>query len=116
MRFANAYSSARRHRNNKEKDYCDKKTAVYLTRVDRTSAIYSSFNRNTPPSENDESEPRYTILLDRITVDRDNNGLISNEIISNDNINLASASDVSKKKHLHLYQKNSHTHQLRQIN
>ena len=68
------------------------------------------------PSENIELEPRDIILPESITVDRDNKGLISNEIISNDKTNLASDNDVSKSKHLHLYQKDSHTHQLRQIN
>ena len=68
------------------------------------------------PSENIELEPRDIILLDSITVDRDNNGFISHEIISNDKTNLASDSDVPKNKHLHLYQKDSYTHQLRQIN
>ena len=34
--FKNAYNSESRYRNNKEKDVCDIKTAVYLTQVDRT--------------------------------------------------------------------------------
>ena len=84
MNFANNHSSASRYRNNKEKDFCDKKTIVYLTRVYRTSAIYSSFNLDTPSLENDELEQRDIILPESITVDRDNKGLISNEIISNE--------------------------------
>ena len=84
--------------------------------MDRTSEICPSFNLDTPPSENGELESRDTIFPDSISVDRDNKGLISNEIISNDKTNLAYDNDVSKSKHLHLYQKDSHTHQLRQIN
>ena len=66
--------------------------------MDRTSAIYSSFNLSTRPSENDTLEPRDIILPDSITVDRDNKGLISHKIISNDTPNLASDSDVSQKQ------------------
>ena len=98
IHFENSYSSESRYRNNKEKDFCDIKTTVYLTRVDRTLAISSSFDLDTPPSENDTVEPRDIILLDSITIDRDNKGLISHEIISNDKSNLASADDVSQKK------------------
>ena len=52
---------------------------------------------NVNPSENDKVEPRDITLPDNINVDRDNNGIISNEIIPNDNTTLASDSDVSKK-------------------
>ena len=98
MSIANAYSSASRYRNNIEKDFCDKKKAVYLKRVDRTSAIYSSFNIDTPPSDNDELEPRDIILTDGTTVDRDNKGIITSEITSKDRINLDFDNDVSKRQ------------------
>ena len=37
-------------------------------------------------------------MPDRITIDRDNKGQLSHEIISNDKSNLASAGDVTQKK------------------
>ena len=64
----------------------------------RQTSISSSFDLDTPPSENDIVEPRDIILTDSITIYRDNKGLISHEIISNDKSNLASAGDVSQKK------------------
>ena len=76
--------------------------------MDRTSAIHSSFNINTPPPKNDELEQRDIILIDSITVDRDNKGAISTEIISNDKIILALISDVSKQQ--------KSKNQVRQIN
>ena len=66
--------------------------------MDRTSAIHSSFNIDTPPPKNDELEQREIILIDSITVDRDNKGAISTEIISNDKIILVLDSDVSKQQ------------------
>ena len=57
---------------------------------------------------NDELEPRDNTLPDSINIDRDNNGLTSNEIISNANKNLASVTNVSKK-YTSTYLKRIHT-------
>ena len=78
---------------NNDKVYRDKKKTVSLQRVDKNSVMYSLFDMNIPPSENDELEPRETKPKDRTKVGRENKGIITNEVISKDRTTIDLDSD-----------------------